>query len=76
MEEPPKRQFLSKLNPDATPRLTVRYGLLLAVLAAVLYGILAYLRFNARFQPTWWGFAAFVVIGFFVGMICEWQHEL
>ena len=64
-DKPPERRFLSKLNPDATSGSVVRYGLLSAVVAAALYGLLAYLRLNERFQPTWWGFVAFVLIGFF-----------
>lgn len=74
MKPPRKRRFLNP-NPKATPGSIFRRGLLMAATMAAFYGVCAYFRFNERFQPTWWGFTLFVLVGFFGGMVSEWQEE-
>ena len=65
--------FLTKLNPNATPRSIVRRAGINCIIAAGLWALAVVFRFNPKFQPNWWAFALWMACAALVGAVWEWQ---
>jgi len=65
--------FLTKLNPNATPRSIVRRAGINCIIAATLWALAVIFRFNPNFQPSWWAFALWMACAVLVGIVWEWQ---